>query len=93
MLSSDLKLAYMEREPHYNFAPPLQEWKKVEKVCKLLEVFNLATHVISVSKYLTTNLYLAEVGRMNQIIDNAMEEEDLFMREMARPMKLKFDKY
>lgn len=27
------------------------------------------------------------------MIDNAAEDRDLFMREMAAPMKLKFDKY
>ncbi|XP_058776722.1 zinc finger BED domain-containing protein RICESLEEPER 2-like [Vicia villosa] len=87
------KTSYKEREPHYDFAPSLEEWNKVEKVCKLLEVFNLATHVISGSEYPTANLYLAEVWRVKQVIDNAIEDEDLFMREMAGPMKLKFDKY
>jgi hypothetical protein len=52
MLSTalDFKVAfasYKEREPHYDFSPSLEEWNKVEKVCKLLEVFNRATHVIS----------------------------------------------
>ena len=52
MLSIALKFktafaSYKEREPHYNYAPSLEEWNQVEKVCKLLEVFNLATHVIS----------------------------------------------
>jgi hypothetical protein len=39
--------AYKERGTHYDFAPSLEEWDKVEKVCKLLEIFNRATHVIS----------------------------------------------
>ena len=52
MLSTALKFktafaSYKERESHYNYAPSLEEWNQVEKVCKLLEVFNLATHVIS----------------------------------------------
>ncbi|KAK2388808.1 zinc finger BED domain-containing protein RICESLEEPER [Trifolium repens] len=52
MLSTALKFkiafaSYKEREPHYDFFPSLEEWNKVEKVCKLLEVFNCATHVIS----------------------------------------------
>ena len=66
---------------------------KVEKVCKLLEVFNLATHVISGNEYPTANLYLPEVWRIKQVIDIAVEDEDYFMREMAAPMKVKFDKY
>jgi hypothetical protein len=52
MLSTALKFkivfsVYKEKEPHYDHAPSSEEWDKVEKVCKLLEVFNSATHVIS----------------------------------------------
>ncbi|XP_057444811.1 zinc finger BED domain-containing protein RICESLEEPER 2-like [Lotus japonicus] len=98
MLSTSLKFktafaAYKEREPHYVYSPSLEDWSKVEKICKLLEVFDLATHVISGSEYPTANLYLAEVWRVKQVIDNASEDEDDFMREMAAPMKEKFDKY
>ena len=85
--------AYKEREPHYDYAPSYEDWEKVEKVCQLLEVFNLATLVISGSEYLTSNLYLPEVWRVKQVIDNAAEDHDLFMKEMAKPMKHKFDKY
>lgn len=51
MLSTALKFkivfsTYKEREHHYDHAPSFEEWDKVEKVCKLLEVFNSATHVI-----------------------------------------------
>lgn len=51
MLSTALKFKIVfstnkEREPHYDHAPSFEEWDKVEKVCKLLEVFNSATHVI-----------------------------------------------
>ncbi|PNX80142.1 transposon protein [Trifolium pratense] len=98
MLSTALKFkiafaSYQEREPHYDLAPSLEEWNKVEKVCKLLEVFNYATHVISGSEYPTANLYLAEVWKVKVILDEADEDADRFMREMASPMKAKFDKY
>ena len=59
----------------------------------MLEVFNDATHVTSGSEYPTSNLYLAEVHRVKQVIDEAMESPDLFINEMAIPMKEKFDKY
>ncbi|KAG5054654.1 hypothetical protein GLYMA_03G093900v4 [Glycine max] len=86
MLSNALKFkiafaSYKEREPYYNYAPSLEEWNQVVKVCKLLEVFNLATHVIS------------EVWKVKQILDKEIEDEDLFMRKMVGPMKKKFDKY
>nr|KYP35161.1 Retrovirus-related Pol polyprotein from transposon TNT 1-94 [Cajanus cajan] len=35
------------------------------------------------------NLYLVEVWRVNMVIDSAVEDEDLFMREMETPMKMK----
>ncbi|KAL5172613.1 putative AC transposase [Glycine soja] len=34
-----------------------------------------------------------EVWRVKQVIDNALEDEDFFMRDMTGPMKLKFDNY
>ncbi|KAK2454964.1 zinc finger BED domain-containing protein RICESLEEPER [Trifolium repens] len=45
------------------------------------------------SEYPTANLYLAEVWKVKVILDKADEDEDLFMREMASPLKVKFDKY
>ncbi|XP_072062055.1 zinc finger BED domain-containing protein RICESLEEPER 2-like [Arachis hypogaea] len=86
-------LNLLEREPHYNYEPSSEDWRKVEKIYKLLKVFNLATHVISGSEYPTANLYLPEVWRVKQVIDDAIEDRDSFMREMATSMKEKFDKY
>jgi hypothetical protein len=60
-----------------------------------LELFNITT-VLNLnvgSEYPTANLYLSEVWKVKQILDKADEDDDLFMREMARPMKMKFDKY
>ncbi|XP_058770890.1 zinc finger BED domain-containing protein RICESLEEPER 1-like [Vicia villosa] len=85
--------SYKEREPHYKYAPSNEEWDNVEKVCQFLEVFNIATLIISGSEYPTSNLYLAEVWRVKQVIDNATEDTNSFMRKMAASMKLKFDKY
>ncbi|XP_057746811.1 zinc finger BED domain-containing protein RICESLEEPER 2-like [Arachis stenosperma] len=98
MLSVALKFksvfpVYKEREHHYNYEPSSEDWRKVEKICKLLKVFNLATHVISGSEYPTANLYLPEVWRVKQVIDDAIEDRDSFIREMATSMKEKFDKY
>ncbi|XP_031266691.1 zinc finger BED domain-containing protein RICESLEEPER 2-like [Pistacia vera] len=35
-----------------------EDWEKLEKVCEILEVFNLATNVISGSEFPTFNLFL-----------------------------------
>jgi len=55
-------------------------------------VFNITILNVG-SEYPTANLYLPEVWRVKQVLDMADEDEDLFMREMAKPMKKKFDKY
>jgi len=56
-------------------------------------MFNITTILNVGSEYPTSNLYLLEFWRVKQVIDKADEDEDLFMREMASPMKMKFDKY
>ncbi|KAK2416126.1 zinc finger BED domain-containing protein RICESLEEPER [Trifolium repens] len=84
---------FQDREPRYTTLPDEDYWKKVEKVSKLLEVFNAVTNIISGSEYPTANLYLAEVYRIKQVLDKAAQDESNFMKEMANAMKTKFDKY
>jgi hypothetical protein len=84
---------FQDREPNYTTLPDDDDWEKVEKVSKLLEVFNGVTNIISGSEYPTANLYLAEVYRIKQVIDNAVQDESQFMKDMANAMKTKFDKY
>ena len=85
--------AYAERESHYYYTPLTEDWEKANNVCNLLSMFNLATHVIFGSEYSTSNIYLAEIWKVKLVLDNVTEENDLFMREMVAPMKVKFDKY
>ncbi|XP_061359781.1 zinc finger BED domain-containing protein RICESLEEPER 2-like [Gastrolobium bilobum] len=93
LIFKDVFPEYKEREPYYKYLPSAEEWIKVDKVCNLLEVFSHVTNVISGSDYPTTNLYLPEVYRVKEVIDAAIEDNDDFMRSMARPMKVKFNKY
>lgn len=85
--------SYQDREPLYKYAPLVEDWDKVEKICQFLHVFNLATHSISGSEYPTENLYLAEVWKVKRVIDNATDGSDTFIKEMVEPMKVKFDKF
>jgi len=87
MLSTTLNFkivfsTYAEREAHYTYAPSTEDWEKVNKVCKLLSVINLATHVIFGSEYPTSNLFLAEIWKVKLVLDIVAGENDLFMREM-----------
>ncbi|XP_050902505.1 zinc finger BED domain-containing protein RICESLEEPER 2-like [Lathyrus oleraceus] len=84
---------FQDREPSYTTLPDDDDWEKVEKVSKLLEVFNVVTNIISGSEYPTANLYLAEVFRIKLVLDQAIQDESDFMKEMAKAMKGKFDKY
>jgi len=59
----------------------------------LLEVFNVATHVILGSEYPIANLYLTEVFRIKHVLDKAIKDNYLFMQDMTWTMKAKFDKY
>ncbi|KAI5398217.1 hypothetical protein KIW84_063851 [Lathyrus oleraceus] len=45
------------------------------------------------SEYPTANLYLAEVFRIKLVLDQAIQDESDFMKEMEKAMKGKFDKY
>ena len=50
---------FQDQEPRYTTLPDDDDdWEKVEKVSKLLEVFNVVTNIISGSEYPTANLYL-----------------------------------
>ncbi|XP_050888662.1 zinc finger BED domain-containing protein RICESLEEPER 2-like [Lathyrus oleraceus] len=84
---------FQDREASYTTLPDDDDWEKVEKVSKLLEVFNVVTNIISGSEYPTANLYLAEVFRIKLVLDQAIQDESDFMKEMAKAMKGKFDKY
>ncbi|XP_058753689.1 zinc finger BED domain-containing protein RICESLEEPER 2-like [Vicia villosa] len=56
---------FQDREPSYTILPNDDDWEKVEKVSKFLEL----------------------------VLDQAIDDESDFMKEMAEAMKEKFDKY
>ncbi|XP_022737224.1 zinc finger BED domain-containing protein RICESLEEPER 2-like [Durio zibethinus] len=86
-------LRLKERESHYECCPSHEDWKKVKKVCEILEVFNSTTKIIFGSDYPTSNLFLNEVYRVKVLLDKRMNDENEFVQAMVRKMKSKFDKY
>ncbi|XP_012828566.1 PREDICTED: zinc finger BED domain-containing protein RICESLEEPER 2-like [Erythranthe guttata] len=84
---------FADREPHFEKCPTNEDWKKVEKVCSVLEVFWTATHIISGSDYPTSNLFLNEVSRVKVMLDQKSSDTDSFIQDMVKKMKIKFDKY
>ncbi|KAL2943228.1 putative AC transposase [Bienertia sinuspersici] len=85
------RLALEDRD--YACCPTFEDWGKLEKLVEILEVFFEATMIISGSKYSTLNLFLGEVRRIKKLLDSKSESSDVFVREMVKNMKQRFDKY
>ncbi|XP_048492781.1 zinc finger BED domain-containing protein RICESLEEPER 2-like [Beta vulgaris subsp. vulgaris] len=77
----------------YVFCPSVDDWDKIEKLVDILEVFYEATMIISGSEYPTSNLFLGEVYRVKRMLDSKCDSSDVFVKEMVKNMKERFDKY
>lgn len=86
---------YQERDPSYVWLPSAMDWERAESICKILEVFNEASNVFSGTTYPTSNLFLPEIWKIKQTINEKSIEYEgsLFMKGMLDKMKNKFDKY
>ncbi|WOG92459.1 hypothetical protein DCAR_0311728 [Daucus carota subsp. sativus] len=75
------------------YVPSEEDWERVAGVCFFLEVFSDVTKVVSGTGYSTSNLFLSKIRRVKKIIDKKAIDPNLHIREMARKMELKFEKY
>ncbi|KAL6560489.1 hypothetical protein OROGR_004048 [Orobanche gracilis] len=90
----DAFLVYARSEGGFtDYVPDKEDWERVEGVCSFLEVFCDVTKVVSGTEYSTSNLFLSEIKRVKQVIDKNLIHPNMHIREMARAMILKFDKY
>lgn len=80
-------------DSNYLDCPSNDEWSKVEKIFKFLEVFYEVTCIFSGNKYPTTNLYFPSVSMVEKTLREEMESSDKFMKDMACKMYEKFSKY
>lgn len=69
------------------------DWEKVEAIFSVLEAFNVVTNIVSGTHYLTSNLFLAEIRKVKQILDRKSFDRNLHIRAMVGEMKMKFDIY
>lgn len=86
-------LQLAKTDANFVHCPTLEEWSKIEKICKFLKVFYEVTLAFSGSKYPTANLYFPNVLKVRLLLKNEMESNDKFIKDMAFKMHLKFDKY
>ncbi|XP_031247125.1 zinc finger BED domain-containing protein RICESLEEPER 1-like [Pistacia vera] len=98
MLATALKFQrvfprYIQRDQHFTSCPLDEDWDKIERVCEILKVSNVATNIISGSEYPTSNRFLAELCKVKVLLDKHAKDENEFVRTMVRKMKGKFDKY
>ncbi|KAK9286347.1 hypothetical protein L1049_014740 [Liquidambar formosana] len=84
---------YQERDSGYTYLPNSEDWEKAEIVCQFLEVFNEVTNIVSGSEYPTSNLFLTEIWRVKEILNDKLVDERPYIKAMARKMNEKFEKY
>ncbi|XP_021845055.2 zinc finger BED domain-containing protein RICESLEEPER 2-like isoform X1 [Spinacia oleracea] len=77
----------------YVYCPSADDWIKIEKLIKILKVFYCTTNIISGSEYPTSNLFLSEVYYIKKMLDSNADSPDVFVKDMVKNMKERFDKY
>ncbi|XP_031249010.1 zinc finger BED domain-containing protein RICESLEEPER 2-like [Pistacia vera] len=63
-------------DPNYKSCPSDEEWDRGVRICKFLQPFYEITTLFSGSQYLTANLYLRNVWRVQVRLYEEMENED-----------------
>ncbi|CAL1359045.1 unnamed protein product [Linum trigynum] len=77
----------------YKTLPSESDWEFARKVCDKLELFYDVTELFSGAKYPTSNLFFEKVCDIKVGISNWMLDDDAFIRDMAKSMMTKFEKY
>ncbi|XP_020081780.1 zinc finger BED domain-containing protein RICESLEEPER 2-like, partial [Ananas comosus] len=84
---------YANRDPCYRWCPTDDQWERYEKIRKFLESFYDVSNIYSATDYPTSNKFLRETYRVKKVLAEQASSDDYFMRNMARVMAEKFDKY
>ena len=80
-------------DSNYLDCPSNEEWGKLEKIFKFLEVFYEVTCIFSGNKYCIANLYFPSVSTVERTLKEEIESSDTFMKIMACKMYEMFSKY
>nr|XP_027075831.1 zinc finger BED domain-containing protein RICESLEEPER 2-like [Coffea arabica] len=84
---------YADIDPGFHYVPTDFEWMKVEEVCKFLGIFHEITDMISGSEYPTANIFLVELYRIKELLNEKALDPFEHIRAMVGSMSVKFDKY
>ena len=77
----------------YKYCPTEEEWKRAGKICKFLLPFYDITNLISASSYPTSNLYFLQVWKIQCLLMENVNDENVLIKNMAKLMIVKFEKY
>ncbi|KAG8371364.1 hypothetical protein BUALT_Bualt13G0080000 [Buddleja alternifolia] len=80
-------------DKNYLFNPSESEWEVATSIHKCLHTFYVATSRFSGSKYPTSNVFFPDICKIYLEMTEWEHSEYDFIRHMAGPMKIKFDKY
>ena len=73
--------------------PTELEWSKTESIGKFLGVFEETTMAFSADRFPTSHLFLINVLYIHQALRSHAWQDDQVIKELARAMDKKFDKY
>ncbi|XP_027093789.1 zinc finger BED domain-containing protein RICESLEEPER 2-like [Coffea arabica] len=98
MLASGLEFKdvfprYADIDPGFHYVSTDFEWMKMEEVYKFLGIFHEITVIISGSEYPTANIFLVELYRIKELLNEKVLDHFEHIRAMAGSMSAKFDKY
>ncbi|KAM3382021.1 zinc finger BED domain-containing protein RICESLEEPER 2-like [Capsicum galapagoense] len=77
----------------YVHRPTLDQWRRAEKICEVLEPFNEITNLLSDLSYPTSNLYFMQIWIIECMLDEKLNNENEVITKMTSKMHEKFEKY
>ncbi|KAL0411098.1 UNVERIFIED_CONTAM: Zinc finger BED domain-containing protein RICESLEEPER 3 [Sesamum latifolium] len=91
---ADFRNDFMPGGPYGRIGLPLTDnWVMVSKFVKVLRYFYDLTNRIFGSLYVTSNTFLDEISDVDDLLKERLKGDDVYLVDMARQMKAKFDKY
>lgn len=80
-------------DDHYNEAPSMEDWRKVEVVSTYLRLLYESAHAITSTSEPTANLFFQEAWKIELELTHNLTHEDPIISSFGKEMHEKFDKY
>ncbi|KAI3472907.1 hypothetical protein Pfo_030975 [Paulownia fortunei] len=91
---ADFRADFMLGGPYANIGLPTKDdWVVVERFVKVFRYFYEFTLRVSGSLFVTSNTFIDEISDVDELLRGWLKSDDNALVDMARKMKLKFDKY